>query len=65
MSSLREEYSREMIILPVILIIIWYLICDVFQLIPSYMLSGLTDVANSFVKLVTSGQLVKDILETL
>lgn len=65
MSSLREEYSREMIILPVILIIIWYLICDVFQLIPSYMFPGLTDVANSFVKLVVSGQLFKDIFETL
>ena len=65
MNSLREEYSREMIILPVILIIIWYLVCDVFQLIPSFMFPGPTDVANSFVKLVVSGQLFRDILETL
>lgn len=65
MSSLREEYSREMLILPIILIIIWYLICDVFQLVPSFMFPGPTDVANSFVKLVASGQLFRDILETL
>ena len=65
MSSLREEYSREMLILPIILIIIWYLICDVFHLIPSFMFPGPTDVANSFVKLVVSGQLFRDILETL
>ena len=65
MNSLREEYSTEMIILPIIIIIIWYLVCDVFHLIPSYMFPGLTDVANSFVKLVVSGQLFKDIFETL
>ena len=65
MSSLREEYSREMLILPIILIIIWYLICDVFHLIPSFMFPGPTDVANSFVRLVVSGQLFRDIRDTI
>ena len=32
----RNEYKKEMLILPIILIIIWYLICDVFQLVPGY-----------------------------
>ena len=65
MKNLRDEYKREMLILPIILIIIWYLICDVFQLVPSYTFPGPVDVANSFVKLTVSGQLFRDILDTL
>ena len=65
MTKLREEYKHDMLILPVILIIIWYLVCDFFQLVPSYMFPGLGDVAASFVKLTVSGQLFRDILDTL
>jgi NitT/TauT family transport system permease protein len=65
MKNLRDEYKKEMLILPIILIIIWYLICDLFQLVPSYTFPGPIDVANSFVKLTVSGQLFKDILDTL
>ena len=65
MKNLRDEYKREMLILPIILIIIWYLICDVFQLVPSYTFPGPVDVANSFVKLTVSGQLFRDIFDTL
>ncbi|MBQ2832472.1 MAG: ABC transporter permease [Methanobrevibacter sp.] len=54
-----------MLILPVIIIIIWYLVCDFFQLVPSYMFPGLADVAASFVKLAVSGQLFRDIIDTL
>ena len=54
-----------MLILPIILIIIWYIVCDVFQMVPSYMFPGPVDVANSFVKLIVSGQLFRDILDTL
>ena len=65
MKNLRDEYKREMLILPIILIIIWYLICDVFQLVPSYTFPRPVDVANSFVKLTVSGQLFRDIFDTL
>ena len=65
MNDLRSVYTREMLILPIILIIIWYLVCDVFQMVPGYMFPGPVDVANSFVKLIVSGQLFRDILDTL
>ncbi len=65
MKNFRNEYKKETIILPIILIIIWYLICDVFNLIPNYMFPGPTDVVNSFVKLVVSGKLFKDVFETI
>lgn len=65
MNNFRDEYKKEMLILPIILIIIWYLICDYFQLVPVYMFPGPTDVATSFVKLIVSGKLFKDIFETI
>ena len=65
MKKFRNEYTKETLILPVILIIIWYIVCDVFQLIPSYMFPGPTDVANSFVRLTVSGKLLKDVFDTL
>lgn len=65
MNDLRSEYKKEMLVLPIILIIIWYLVCDVFQMVPGYMFPGPVDVANSFVKLTVSGQLFRDILDTL
>ncbi|WP_292784542.1 ABC transporter permease [Methanobrevibacter sp.] len=65
MTKFREEYKHDMLILPVIIIIIWYLVCDFFQLVPSYMFPGLADVAASFVKLAVSGQLFRDIIDTL
>ena len=61
----KSEYKKEMLILPIIIIIIWYLICDVFQLVPGYTFPGPTDVAESFVKLAISGKLFIDIGETL
>ena len=65
MNKFREEYKKEMLILPIILIIIWYFVCDVFQLVPVFMFPGPIDVATSFVKLIVSGQLIKDIIDTL
>ena len=65
MTKFREEYKHDMLILPVIIIIIWFLVCDFFQLVPSYMFPGLADVAASFVKLSVSGQLFRDIIDTL
>ena len=65
MNDLKSEYKKEMLVLPIILVIIWYIVCDVFQMVPSYMFPGPVDVANSFVKLIVSGQLFRDILDTL
>ena len=65
MNNLKSEYKKEMLVLPIILVIIWYIVCDVFQMVPSYMFPGPVDVANSFVKLIVSGQLFRDILDTL
>ena len=65
MNKFRDEYKKEMLILPIILIIIWYFICDFFQLVPSYTFPGPIDVATSFVKLTLSGKLLIDIGETL
>ena len=65
MKKFKDEYKREMLILPIIILIIWYLICDFFQLVPAYAFPGPIDVANSFVKLSVSGKLFIDIFETL
>ena len=65
MNDLKSEYKKEMLVLPIILVIIWYIVCDVFQMVPGYMFPGPVDVANSFVKLIVSGQLFRDILDTL
>jgi NitT/TauT family transport system permease protein len=65
MTKFREEYKHDMLILPIIIIIIWYLVCDFFQLVPGYIFPGLEDVAASFVKLTVSGQLFRDIIDTL
>ena len=65
MNNFKDEYKKEMLILPVILIIIWYLICDFFQLVPSYTFPGPIDVATSFVRLTLSGKLFRDIFDTL
>lgn len=65
MKKFKDEYKKETLILPIILVIIWYLICDLFQLVPSYIFPGPIDVATSFVKLTASGKLFMDIFETL
>ena len=65
MKNFKNEYNKEMIILPIILIIIWYLTCDLFQLVPDFMFPGPTDVITSFIHLIVSGKLFKDVLETI
>ena len=65
MKKNKKEYKKEMLILPIILIIIWYLVCDVFHLVPGYVFPGPIDVADAFVRLTVSGKLFTDIFETL
>ena len=55
----------DKIILPIILIIIWYILADVLMILPSYTFPGPVEVFNSFINLLTSGRLVTDILDTL
>ena len=61
----NKLYNKlDVLILPVILIIIWYIICDLLMLIPSYMFPGPVEVVNSFINLLLSGKLLKDIIDT-
>lgn len=55
----------DKIILPIILIIIWYILADVLMILPSYTFPGPVEVFNSFINLLTSGRLVTDIIDTL
>ncbi len=61
----RNEYKKEALILPIIFIIIWYLVCDLFHLVPSFMFPGPAEVLNSLSNLIVSGKLFKDIFDTL
>ncbi len=65
MADIKTYNGLDKLILPVILIIVWYLAADVFALFPSYMFPGPIEVVNSFIKLVISGRLLKDIIATL
>ncbi|RAP48758.1 MAG: ABC transporter permease [Methanosphaera sp. rholeuAM6] len=65
MTDIRLYNKLEKLIFPIILIIIWYIICDVLMLIPSYMFPGPVEVVNSFIKLLVTGKLFKDIIDTL
>lgn len=61
-----NKYSKiELIIVPIILIIIWYIVCDVLGLIPKFMFPGPVEVVESFIKLLVSGKLFRDIYATL
>lgn len=66
MNNIKNKTSViDLFILPVILLIIWYIVCDVFMMVPSYMFPGPIEVFNAFVKLLLSGKLFKDIIATL
>ncbi len=65
MTEIKLYDKLDVLILPVILIIIWYIICDLLMLIPSYMFPGPVEVVNSFINLLFSGKLLKDIIDTL
>lgn len=55
----------DKLILPIIIVIVWYIIADVLMLFPSYMLPGPVEVVNSFINLVYSGRLLTDLVDTL
>lgn len=55
----------DKLILPIIIVIAWYIIADVLMLFPSYMLPGPVEVVNSFINLVYSGRLLTDLIDTL
>ena len=58
MTEIKLYDKLDVLVLPVILIIIWYIICDLLMLIPSYMFPGPIEVVNSFINLLVSGKLV-------
>ncbi len=53
------------IILPIIIIVIWYLITSVFNLMPSFVLPSPIDVCQSAWELILSGSLFRDTFDTL
>ncbi len=55
----------DKLILPAIIIIVWFIIADVMAIFPIYMLPGPIEVVQSFIDLLFSGRLVSDILSTL
>lgn len=55
----------DMLIVPIILVIIWFIICDVLVLIPSYMFPGPVEVFQAFMKQLLSGKLFRDVMATL
>lgn len=65
MAKIDKNSTIDLIILPVILIILWYIICDMLVLVPTYMFPGPIEVIQSFIKVLVSGKLIKDILATL
>ena len=67
MSMKFDYYKNKFIplILPIFIIIIWYLVTSVFHLFPEYALPSPIDVCISAVKLIESGQLIKDTVDTL
>lgn len=65
MKEYKLTDKLDLLILPIILVIIWYFVCDFFMLVPSYMFPGPIEVLNSFIRLTLSGKLFKDIIDTL
>lgn len=62
----KKTYNKfDKLILPIIILIIWYLLTDFSSLIPAFMFPGPIEVFNSFVNLLVSGRLIKDIIDTL
>ena len=55
----------DLIYLPILILLIWYIICDVLLLVPSYMFPGPIEVFQSFINQLVSGRLINDILSTL
>lgn len=65
MTEIKSYKGLDKFILPVIIIILWYIICDYLMLIPLYMFPGPVEVVTSFVNQLVTGALFKDISDTL
>ena len=53
------------LILPVIILIVWYIVTVVFNLIPSYVLPSPVDVCHSAYSIIMDGRLVSNTIDTL
>ncbi|MCD7781378.1 MAG: ABC transporter permease [Methanosphaera sp.] len=66
MSTKNNNYKIiEKLILPVIVVLVWYIISDVLGVFTSYMLPGPVEVVESFISLCQSGRIVDDLISTL
>ncbi|OED29626.1 ABC transporter permease [Methanosphaera sp. WGK6] len=55
----------DKLVLPIIIVIAWYIISDVLMLFPSYILPGPLEVITAFINQISSGSLFRDIIDTL
>ena len=62
-----DNYKNKFVplLLPVILIFIWYLITNCFRLFSSYILPGPLDVVNSAWVVIENGKLFANTIDTL
>ncbi len=60
-----HNLGLDKLILPIIIVIAWYIISDVLMLFPSYILPGPLEVVTAFINQVSSGSLFRDIIDTL
>ena len=59
------KYKLWPFILPIIVIVVWFIVGDVLRIFPDYMLPSLGDVWNSLVNVVSSGRLLENTISTL
>ena len=66
MTEERKYYmGLDKLILPILIVIVWYILADVLTVLPSYMFPGPVEVVNSFIKLWSTGELFTDVWDTL
>nr|WP_069593404.1 ABC transporter permease [Methanosphaera sp. WGK6] len=60
-----HNLGLDKLVLPIIIVIAWYIISDVLMLFPSYILPGPLEVITAFINQISSGSLFRDIIDTL
>lgn len=66
MTEERKYYmGLDKLILPILIVIVWYILADVLTVLPAYMFPGPVEVVNSFIKLWSTGELFTDVCDTL
>ncbi len=64
-NDINTYRGLDLLILPFIVVVVWFIIADVLEIFPIYILPGPVEVVQSFIDLLLSGRLFSDILSTL